>query len=40
MMRAKEEGLDGGVTRTPHTASPTTFRQWCAEILKPAVLAE
>ncbi len=40
MMRAKEAGLDVGVPRTPHTASPTTFRQWCAEVLKPAVLAE
>jgi uncharacterized protein YbjT (DUF2867 family) len=39
MMRAKDEGLDGGVPRTPQTASPTTFRQWCEEVLKPAVLA-
>jgi uncharacterized protein YbjT (DUF2867 family) len=39
MMRAKEEGLDDGVARTPETASPTTFRQWCEEVLKPAVLA-
>ena len=33
------EGLDNGVQRTPGTASPTTFRQWCEEVLKPAVLA-
>jgi uncharacterized protein YbjT (DUF2867 family) len=39
MMRAKDEGLDDGVPRTPQTASPTTFRQWCEEVLKPAVLA-
>ncbi|GHF34414.1 uncharacterized protein YbjT (DUF2867 family) [Amycolatopsis bartoniae] len=39
MMRAKDEGLDGGLLRTPETASPTTFRQWCEEVLKPAVLA-
>jgi uncharacterized protein YbjT (DUF2867 family) len=39
MMRAKDEGLDEGVPRTPETTSPTTFRQWCAEVLKPAVLA-
>ena len=39
MMRAKDEGLDDGVQRTPQTASPTTFRQWCDEVLKPAVLA-
>ncbi|EPH46111.1 putative Quinone oxidoreductase 2 [Streptomyces aurantiacus JA 4570] len=37
MMRAKDEGLDDGVRRTPETASPTTFRQWCEEVLKPAV---
>ena len=38
MKRAKDDGLDAGVTRTPDTASPTTFEQWCAQILKPAVL--
>jgi uncharacterized protein YbjT (DUF2867 family) len=37
MMRAKDEGLDAGVTRTPQTATPTTFRQWCELVLKPAV---
>jgi uncharacterized protein YbjT (DUF2867 family) len=37
MARAKDEGLDGGVARTAGTASPTTFRQWCEEVLKPAV---
>jgi uncharacterized protein YbjT (DUF2867 family) len=37
MMRAKDEGLDGGVPRTAETASPTTFRQWCEDVLKPAV---
>ncbi|NSC25450.1 NmrA family transcriptional regulator [Streptomyces albus subsp. chlorinus] len=40
MMRAKDEGLDDGVQRTPGTASPTTFRQWCGEVLRPAVLTE
>ncbi|MGW7575166.1 NAD(P)H-binding protein [Streptomyces sp. NPDC054765] len=39
MMRAKDDGLDDGVQRTPRTASPTTFREWCEEVLKPAVLA-
>lgn len=39
MMRAKNEGLDTGVHRTPETASPTSFRQWCEEVLKPALLA-
>jgi uncharacterized protein YbjT (DUF2867 family) len=39
MVRAKDEGLDDGVPRTPQTASSTTFRQWCEEVLRPAVLA-
>ena len=39
MMRAKDEGLDDGVPRTPETSSPTTFRQWCEEVLRPAVFA-
>ncbi|WP_344118589.1 NAD(P)H-binding protein [Streptomyces blastmyceticus] len=39
MMRAKEDGLDDGVPRTPRTASPTTFREWCEQVLKPAVRA-
>jgi uncharacterized protein YbjT (DUF2867 family) len=38
MMRAKDDGLDDGILRTPETASPTTFRQWCEQVLKPAVL--
>ncbi|WP_280267144.1 NAD(P)H-binding protein [Nocardia wallacei] len=37
MMRAKDNGLDDAVPRTPQTASPTTFREWCAEVLAPAV---
>jgi uncharacterized protein YbjT (DUF2867 family) len=39
MMLAKDEGLDNGEPRTPESASPTTFRQWCEEVLKPAVLS-
>lgn len=39
MMRAKDEGLDDGVDRTPETASPTTFAQWCTDVLRPAVSA-
>ncbi|MFF4768899.1 NAD(P)H-binding protein [Streptomyces sp. NPDC001255] len=39
MLRAKEAGLDAGVERTPETASPTSFRTWCEEVLKPAVRA-
>jgi uncharacterized protein YbjT (DUF2867 family) len=37
MALAKDKGLDNGVTRTPESATPTTFRQWCADVLKPAV---
>jgi uncharacterized protein YbjT (DUF2867 family) len=36
MARAKDEGLDVA-DRTPESASPTSFRQWCQEVLKPAV---
>lgn len=41
MMIAKDNGLDNGVARTPRDAidTPTTFRQWCEDTLKPAVKA-
>ncbi len=37
MMRAKDEGLDAGIRRTEQTTTPTTFRQWCEQVLKPAL---
>ena len=37
MARAKNEGLDNGVQRTPENSTPTSFRQWCEQSLKPAV---
>lgn len=37
MALAKNKGLDNGVTRTLEFSSPTTFRQWCVDVLKPAV---
>jgi uncharacterized protein YbjT (DUF2867 family) len=37
MARAKNEGLDNGVPRTPENTTPTRFRQWCEEVLQPAV---
>ena len=37
MAWAKNEGLDNGVRRTPENSTPTSFRQWCQEVLKPAV---
>jgi uncharacterized protein YbjT (DUF2867 family) len=38
MARAKNEGLDNAVQRTPENSTPTSFHQWCEEVLKPAVL--
>lgn len=38
MMAAKNSGLDNAEPRTPQSTTPTSFRQWCEEILKPAVL--
>jgi uncharacterized protein YbjT (DUF2867 family) len=37
MMTAKNEGLDNAEPRTPQSSSPTSFRQWCEDVLKPAV---
>lgn len=37
MAWAKNEGLDNGVQRTPENSTPTSFHQWCEEVLKPAV---
>ncbi|MGK5553544.1 NmrA family NAD(P)-binding protein [Actinomadura kijaniata] len=37
MFLAKDAGLDHGVERTPRNSTPTTFRRWCEEELKPAV---
>ena len=39
MMVAKNEGLDNAEPRTPQSTTPTSFRRWCEEVLKPAVLA-
>jgi uncharacterized protein YbjT (DUF2867 family) len=39
MAMAKNEGLDNAEPRTRESTTPTTFRQWCEEVLKPAVLA-
>ena len=37
MMVAKDEGLDNAEPRTPEATTPTSFRQWCEEVLAPAV---
>jgi uncharacterized protein YbjT (DUF2867 family) len=39
MRRAKDNGLDNVEPRTPRSTTPTSFRQWCEDVLKPAVLA-
>ncbi|WP_037619656.1 NAD(P)H-binding protein [Streptomyces aureus] len=39
MKRAKDQGLDAGVDRSAQAGTTTTFAQWCAQTLKPAVLA-
>ena len=38
MMAAKSAGMDNAEARTPAGTTPTSFRQWCEEELKPAVL--
>jgi uncharacterized protein YbjT (DUF2867 family) len=37
MALAKNEGLDNAEPRTPENTTPTSFRQWCCEELKPAI---
>ena len=36
---AKDNGLDNAEPRTPENTTPTSFRQWCEEVLKPVVLS-
>ncbi len=35
MWNAYNQGLDTAETRTPASTTPTSFRQWCEEVLKP-----
>jgi len=37
MCAAKDNGLDSSEPRTPENTTPTSFRQWCEEVLKPAL---
>jgi uncharacterized protein YbjT (DUF2867 family) len=37
MWAAKARGLDNAEARTPESTTPTSFRQWCEDVLKPAV---
>jgi uncharacterized protein YbjT (DUF2867 family) len=34
-----DQGLYNAEPRTPASTTPTTFRQWCEDVLKPAILA-
>ena len=38
MYAAKNQGLDNSEPRTRENTTPTSFRQWCEEVLKPAFL--
>jgi uncharacterized protein YbjT (DUF2867 family) len=39
MMVAKDQGLDNAEPRTAQSTTPTSFRQWCVGMLRPAVTA-
>jgi uncharacterized protein YbjT (DUF2867 family) len=39
MFDAKNRGLDNAEPRTAEATTPTTFRQWCEDVLRPAVSA-
>lgn len=39
LLAAVDDGLYNAEPRTPESTTPTGFRQWCAEVLKPAVLS-
>ena len=38
MLIAKDKGLDNCEVRTRENTTPTGFRQWCEDVLKPAFL--
>jgi hypothetical protein len=39
MTKAQNNGIYDAEPRDPSSAAPTSFRQWCQDILKPAVQA-
>lgn len=39
MSAAVDQGIYDAVPRTPQSTTPTSFRQWCEEVLRPAVLS-
>ena len=38
MWVAYDQGLDTAEPRTPESTTPTSFRQWCEDVMRPAVL--
>jgi hypothetical protein len=40
MWVAKDNGIDNADPRTPESTTPTSFRQWCEDVLEPAVRAQ
>jgi uncharacterized protein YbjT (DUF2867 family) len=38
-MARVDRGLYNSEPRTPQSTTPTSFRQWCEDVLRPAVLA-
>jgi uncharacterized protein YbjT (DUF2867 family) len=38
MWIAKSNGLDNAEPRTPRATTPTTFRRWCEDVLKPRIV--
>jgi hypothetical protein len=39
MVIAKDHGIDKASKRTPESTTPTSFRQWCKDALRPWVLS-
>jgi uncharacterized protein YbjT (DUF2867 family) len=39
MAAAVDQGIYNAEPRTPQSTTPTSFRQWCEEMLKPAIVA-
>jgi hypothetical protein len=39
-LTTRAAGLDNAVRRTSENSTPTSFREWCEEVLKPAVINE
>jgi len=39
MWVAYDHGLDTAESRTPQSTTPTSFRQWCEDVLKPRLMA-